>query len=338
MLFVTVLASVHTKAQSLWGVTSAGVADNKGVIFKSNADGTGYSPQHTFITDFPGSSPFNSLTLANGKFYGTTYSGGANSQGVIFEFDPATSVYTKKADFDANTTGAFPQGGMVLASDGLLYGTTFAGGSFDLGTLFAYNPGSSSITKLFDFSGLTGKSPVGNMIQASNMKLYGMTPMGGTNDYGVIYEYDISLGYSVVHNFDFASGGFPYGDLVEFTNGKLYGLTSLAGVGTKGTLFEFNPSNNNFVVKKDISQAGDNPYGNMIIRGGTLWGMTYRGGANNQGVLFEYNPTSDVLTKKKDFASATGGNPLGSLFLASNNMMYGMTSGGGANGDGTFFE
>src|SRR5436190_17874019 len=85
--------------RSLWGVTSSGVADNKGVIFKTNEDGTGYSVQHNFVTDFPGATPYSSLVLANGKLYGTTNIGGTSDQGVLYEFNPVTGDYAKKFDF-----------------------------------------------------------------------------------------------------------------------------------------------------------------------------------------------------------------------------------------------
>src|SRR4051812_48853332 len=101
---------------SLWGVTSSGVADNKGVIYNTDINGANYAVSYPFNSDFPGSIPFNSLTLAGGKFYGMTSAGGAHDLGVIFEFDPATSTYTKKFDFTGTVGGASPQGGFVLAA------------------------------------------------------------------------------------------------------------------------------------------------------------------------------------------------------------------------------
>lgn len=339
LLWPLIALASQAGAQSLWGVTSAGVADNKGVVFKSNSDGSGYSVQHTFVTDFPGSTPYYSLTLANGgKLYGSTYAGGANDQGVIFEFDPSTGTYTKKLDFSAATTGAYGYGGMVKASNNLLYGTAFGGGANSLGALFEYNPATNILVKKFDFNGTTGSSPVANMVQAANGKLYGMTSTGGSSGLGVIYEYDISGGYTAKYHFDGTTGGVPYGDLVEFTNGKLYGMTSIGGSNNKGVIFEYDPTTSTFTKKLDISPTGENPYGSLIVSGGLLWGTAFRGGVNNQGIIFSYDPVGNTLTKKIDMSAANGGSPLGSLYLASDSKMYGMTSTGGVNNDGAIFQ
>lgn len=43
-----------------------------------------------------GSYPLGGLVLAaSGKLYGVTATGGAFDAGVIFEYDPATNIYTK---------------------------------------------------------------------------------------------------------------------------------------------------------------------------------------------------------------------------------------------------
>ena len=47
-------------------------------------------------------------------------------------------------------------------------------------------------------------------IQANNNALYGMTPYGGYNEYGVIYRYDTgAISDSVVLHFDFLKGFNP---------------------------------------------------------------------------------------------------------------------------------
>ncbi len=59
--------------------------------------------------------------------YGLTYKGGTNDQGVIFSYDAGSNAYYKLKDFKG-TDGAYPLGYMLLASNGLLYGTTSSGG------------------------------------------------------------------------------------------------------------------------------------------------------------------------------------------------------------------
>ena len=117
--------------------------------------------------------PSGSLVQAsNGKLYGMTSSGDAanNYAGVIFSFDPSTSIYTKLIDFDG-TNGRNPNGSLIQASDGKLYGMTNLGGSSGVGVIFSFDPSSSTYTKLKDFNNADGASPEGSLIQASDGNL-----------------------------------------------------------------------------------------------------------------------------------------------------------------------
>jgi len=66
---------------------------------------------HDFNVAAEGRTPYGSLVeSSNGKLYGMTSTGGSNGyndKGVLFEYDTATSTYTKKVDFH-DTTGYKP--------------------------------------------------------------------------------------------------------------------------------------------------------------------------------------------------------------------------------------
>ena len=335
-------------AQNLWGTTSSGAADNKGVLYKTNSNGAFNAVMHNFVTDFPGASPQNSLTLAGGKLYGMTQSGGANNQGIIFEYDPVGNTYINKFDFSA-ATGTYPSGGLVLASNNKLYGmTTYGdGGSNDKGVLFEYVPGSISINVLFNFSTVDAANPYGSLIQASsNGKLYGMTSGGGSNGAGVIFEYD-PIGLVYTKRVDFSGtagarpGSAPYGNLVEASNSKLYGMTNTGGGSNLGVLFEYDPAIDTYFKMLDFTGSnGSMPRGSLYSASdGNLYGMTTAGGTNGLGILFQYNPGSTSVVKKIDFNGSNGAAPSGGgLFKASNGKLYGTTASGGANNVGTLFE
>jgi uncharacterized repeat protein (TIGR03803 family) len=99
---------------------------------------------------------------------------------------------------------------LLKGTDGKIYGMTSSGGSGSGGTLFSYDPVSTTFLVLQNIGGAKGANPEGTPMQALNGKLYGMTYAGGSNNYGVIFSYDlISNSYSVLKNFDNTTGANP---------------------------------------------------------------------------------------------------------------------------------
>ncbi|CAN5459831.1 hypothetical protein BH10BAC3_BH10BAC3_17460 [soil metagenome] len=207
----------------LYGMTSEGGSVNSGVIFSFDLSSSTYTRLINFGGPY-GTNPYGSLIQAgNGKLYGMTKGGGTNGMGVIFSFDPSTSTYTKLKDFDF-TIGTNPYGSLMQASDGKLYGMTTYGGSSNSyggssnGVIFSFDPSTSVYTKLKDFDGPNGCRPGGDLMQASDGKLYGMTHEGGNGNSmyiyggGVIFSFDPSTStYTKVKDFDGTNGNFPLG-------------------------------------------------------------------------------------------------------------------------------
>ena len=293
-----------------------------------------------------GTGGYGSLVLApNGKLYGMTKFGGSTGKGVIFEIDVATGSYTRKFDF-GTTNGENPEGSLMLAKNGKLYGLTYEGGSSDKGVLFEYVPGSTSITVLVNFTGAAnGELPKGTMIQASNNKLYGTTWQGGSKDRGVIFEYDITTNtLSVKYEFGVMGvGNNPNGELMEAFNGKLYGLMETGGSEGKGCIYEYDITNSTFTkvhqwgVTNQSSGAtaeGSKPKGGLRQGNDSLlYGCTsdggITGGGSAPGVLFTFNTSNNTYTKKLTFdVNAIGQQPNATLLLAKNGKFYGMAKSG----------
>jgi uncharacterized repeat protein (TIGR03803 family) len=166
-----------------WGLLGYGTIysfDPVSLTFKKLKDFNGIDGGH----------PQGSLLQAsNGMFYGMTEVGGEDKQGVIFSFEPSTSTYTVVKSLGGGT-GAAPLGSLIEASDGKLYGLTYLCGKYGVGTIFSFDPATSIFTKLKDFDITNGAEPMGNLMQASDGKLYGMTRNGGTSNLGVIFSFD----------------------------------------------------------------------------------------------------------------------------------------------------
>jgi uncharacterized repeat protein (TIGR03803 family) len=336
----------HAQTQ-LWGTTCNGGNSGAGVIFKTDGTGKNESPEYSFVVQTNGANPsYSSLIQASDGFlYGLTASGGANNQGVLYQFDPATYAYSVKIHFAGALNGGSPQGSLVQASDGKLYGMTSTGGTFNMGVLFQYDPATGTLINKLDFAGASnGNNPYGSLIQATDGKLYGMTSVGGVNNNGVLFQYD-PIASSVTTKLDFAgaaNGRNPYGSLVQASDGKIYGMTQNGGLYDQGVLFQFDPANGSFVKYHDFGATATestNPRGTLIQSSdGKLYGMTSYGGANGGGVLFESDPATLTYNKRYEFGSSSGSSPFGSLCQASDGKMYGLTRSGGTFNHGVLFQ
>ncbi len=114
---------------------------------------------------------------ADGRFYGTTFRGGAVGAGTVFVMT-AEGALTTLYSFAFEGDGGYPSGELVQAADGSFYGTTTAGGLSDCGTVFRITP-SGAFATLHVFNGADGKFPSGALAQGCDGSFYGLTSEGG---------------------------------------------------------------------------------------------------------------------------------------------------------------
>ena len=341
LFLITLFLSTITKSQGiyrLWGMTQAGGADNNGAIFSADYAGNHFTPRFQFDhIQNAGAYPQGSeLAAYNGKFYGMTSQGGEANMGVLFEWDPATNVYTRKVDF-IGSNGGFPHGSLTLLN-GKLYGLAQSGGAFDKGILFEFDPATGNLVKKIDFNdGYNGAYPLGNLSFA-NGKLYGTTRGGGFYFNGCIFEYDPATNILVDKvDLDYAGGFRPYGNSLALNpNGKFYGMMTSGGSSGQGCIFEWDPVTNTYLKKIDFNGTnGGTASGNLFLYNNKYYGMTRFGGTGNHGVIFEWDPTLNQYNIKISFDGSNGSEPTGSLNFY-NGKFYGLAHDGGT--DGTLFE
>src|ERR1039458_4056797 len=125
--------------------------------------------QKTLIYSFgpspAGASPVASLVLDSmGNLYGTTLDGGADRFGTVFKITPS-GAETVLHSFPANSLdGALPEAGLVMDSNGNLYGTTSSGGVHGVGTVFEVTS-TGTETVLYSFTGgPDGGIPYGGLV------------------------------------------------------------------------------------------------------------------------------------------------------------------------------
>jgi len=342
---------------ALYGTTENGGATNSGTVFKVNKDGTGYALLHSFgVTANDGQNPAAGLILASdAAFYGTTSAGGTAGLGTLFKLTKVGATYTYavlRSFQGAITDGAAPQSPLIEgATDGLLYGTTSAGGTADAGTIFTIKKTGNSYSVLRSFLGATtgdGQYPTTGLREGNDHVLYGTTEYGGTNNGGTIFKINRSgFGYSIVWNFgvSLGDGTDPRAALVEGTNGVLYATTYYGGAAQAGTVLKINKDGSGYAVLWNfLKSGGDGWYPVSALTEGTdgmVYGTTYFGGGADLGTLFRMNKDGSAyaVIKAYDLNAGSGQFPSAGLTVGgTDGMFYGTTEGGGSNGHGTVFK
>jgi uncharacterized repeat protein (TIGR03803 family) len=193
-----------------YGIAIRGGANNAGTIFRVSPTGA-FEVMHTFSgknreASTDGGYPVGRLVEDDsGVLYGTTSSGGANGTGTVYKLvKPAVAVppltsgegtITLLHSFGAyNATaadGLYPQAGLTLASDGLLYGTTSDGTSKGAGGLFRVSK-EGAFEPLYEFStdSPEGYQPESELLQGPDGSIYG----GTGRYYGSVFRLNVGLG------------------------------------------------------------------------------------------------------------------------------------------------
>jgi uncharacterized repeat protein (TIGR03803 family) len=167
------------------------------------------------------------VQATDGNFYGTLPMPGAGADGAVFRVTPA-GVMTTLARFPGGSSGSDPEGGLVLATNGVLYGTTLSAGTYSAGTLFKITS-TGSFQSLHSFSGSDGAYPIFNLIQACDGFLYGVT-YRITSNTATVFQAALTGAVTTLTNFAAAMPGFvatPTDGLVQGPDGCLYGTTRI---------------------------------------------------------------------------------------------------------------
>jgi uncharacterized repeat protein (TIGR03803 family) len=228
---------------NFYGTTEDGGANGQGTVFKLTPAGkieTLYSfCSQPNCTD--GAEPWDGLVQgSDGNFYGTTYGGGASSNGggEVYKITPSgelTTLYSFCTQSNCSD-GENPFGGLVQGSDGNFYGTT-ENVEDGYGTVFSVTP-SGKLTILHEFDGTQGSYPSAQLIQGVNGAFYGTTSSGGADGYGTIFELSVGLKPlieavtnqgKVGNSIKFLGQGFTSSTTVSFNGTKSSKVKVLSG-------------------------------------------------------------------------------------------------------------
>ena len=316
----------------LYGTTGGGPSGTVFSLSPPASPGGAWTERvlHVFGSNLDGSGPQAGVAIgAGGVLYGTTIYGGTYfcgqdlGCGTVFSVSPPASpgaAWTEAVihSFSSGGTDGFhPAANLAIGSGGVLYGTTQEGGTgFDAlcGTVFSLTPpatpsGAWTEALLYTFPGTGGEGcDPQNLVIGKEGELYGTSYSGGASGAGTVFLLTPprSTGgrwaEKVLYSFGDNGAGFavsiPSPSLAIGRDGVLYGTTGFLGTTTAtcgggcGTVFSLTPP----------------------ASPGSAWteALVYSfGGAPNDGS----GPVGVVI----------GTGPSG------HHMLYGATSGGGAN-------
>jgi len=279
------------------------------------------------VVAFSSTDPNGGIVVGgDGGYYGTTSSSSTVTGGLIYR--TSTDGTQVKTIYQLSNTEAYaPLAGLLVGSDGVLYGTTSLGAvgveAATAGTVFSIKTDGKAFTILHRFAPVTatnvdqnainadGAYPETALIEGSDGFLYGVTRAGGPNGTGAVFKVSRDgTSFKVLHTFGAVTsdanaaspinldGAAPLGLLLQGADGFLYGTTSVGGVNGRGTIFRVGSDGSGFLVQHVFAALPDS--------GSPL-------------------------------ANVGGASPLAGLTDGKDGRFYGVASGGGTNGIGTIF-
>jgi len=248
--------------------------------------------------------------------------------------------------FKGAKDGASPVAGLIFDQAGNLYGTTYAGGAYNSGTVFKLTPRSSggwSERVLYSFTSIYEGRPMASLIVDAAGNLYGTTTGGYCTVFKLTRKPDGIWKESVLYN---AGAGGSLGGLIFDQAGNLYGTTAQGDSGW-GSVFELIPNANGSWTEKTLDtfkdgKRGRYPRAGLIFdQAGNLYGTTI-GGGGGCGIVFELKPGSDGSWSEKVLyafrCGKDGQEPFGAVMFDAAGNLYGTTAYGGGYFGGIAFE
>jgi uncharacterized repeat protein (TIGR03803 family) len=367
---------------NLYGTTYYGGADDVGSVFEllPRQDGGGWEEKALYSFNGPdGCGPSGPLILGpDGSLYGTTVAGGYGyydaclpneyaGNGFAFRLTPQRNgkwIRSTVHRFGSGHDGANPYSGLVSDPAGNLYGTTYAGGLYQYGTIFELVPGQNgSWTEkvLHSFNNTDGAFPLAGLFLDAQGDLYGATFSGGNacnEGGGVVFELQREpankWSEAVLHRFNCTDGADTWGGVIPDPKGDLFGTTFSGGASSLscqnescGVVFKLSIANGKWEeqVLHEFQPNGEdcvNPAASLTLdSSGNLYGTCFLGGAHNAGGVFELSPQADRHWKETvvySFDGTFGANPVGGLTPDAEGNLYGTTTAGSCGDCGDVFE
>jgi uncharacterized repeat protein (TIGR03803 family) len=330
------------------GVPNAVVVDGNGNVFVSTSTGGG-NGLGTFVgisaVDVGTTSPSvignldqtdtggvnaNLVVDSSGNVFGTSEFGGVASNGSIYEVSTLTRTPQVIYSFTYGT-GATPNPTLTIDAAGDLFGTTVSGGTNGDGQVFEISARSHNFSTIYSFLSTDGTP--GPVVVDGSGNIFGVMTTGGENGTGTLFE--IQQGRHSVTTLASLPAGIGTPSLAVDANDNVFGTTRTGGTSGAGTIFEYKAASASLVTLYNfpVASASSFPNAHIVVDAADdVFGTTANG---TSGIAFELPAGQSTLDVLQTFASST---PTYGLTASPTGVLYGLTSNGGANSEGSLFS
>lgn len=327
--------------------------DGVGTLFRVKQGGSGFETLHRFdaniTTSYPVVGNAISTTTTNpdglypsfpliedsvsGCLYGVTSIGGSNGTGIVFRIKKDGLGFEVIHEFSglntdgSNAEGAYPNGALLLASDGRLYGVTKGGGS-----------------KLYTVTNNTVSPSV--ITTKGTGTVYSIDP--ANKEFRVVHYFDelsdqINTDSAASYLGQNSTGAFPYGGLLELEGspGVIVGAAADGGLPSDltlpglGVIYKLKTDGTEFSLLHSFDVAtGYSPIGTLVQKNNTLYGVHA-----SSASVFSYNIDTNTYQVESLSNAAVTASPNSGLYLSlSRNDLFGTTGAGGGCGYGNVYR
>jgi uncharacterized repeat protein (TIGR03803 family) len=342
---------------NIYGTTEGGGSAGWGTVFELSPNGSGgwnENVLYNFSGGADGAWPTSNVVFdSGGNIVGTTYGGGVPGGqaglGVVFQLSRSGNDWTETVlySFAGGLDGANPTAGVVLDSEGNIYGTNSAG-------VFELNPFGGAWAEQMIYSVGTAYKAGVTMDSAGNIfGVGGVAPQGCVQAPGDGFVFELSPNGSggwnstVIHNFMGypKDGSNPQSTPVLDATGNIYGTTCQGGGEDRrykggGTVYKLRlatrgPKKGQWVNKVLHSfsgkvKDGTNPVAGVVLdSAGDIYGVA-------SGMVFELVASVGGGKYTEKLLADPGTNS--TLIVDSVNNLYGTVEFGGPLGSGSIFE
>jgi uncharacterized repeat protein (TIGR03803 family) len=255
-------------------ILTLGYNGSEGAFTMFKISSTGVSTLHFW--DYPGAQ--YAIENNSGNLIGTGMHDWFDS---YYKFTIHSDTSYSQNDFSLlNFT---PKGGLIKASNGLIYGLSSGGNKDTRGYIYRVDDATVTIVKYL--SDKVGRSPDSRFTDGNDGFLYAPAQGGGASSHGSIFKFSIDA-KRLLNVYDLTggvNGSAPFGEMVLDAAGNLYGMTKAGGMYDKGVIYKINKNGTGYTVLHHFNNEMGAGY--LALDGNNLYGNG-EFGVNSNGFLF----------------------------------------------------